>query len=98
MAEQDEDYTRQVEESNKLLLDGLEAHKEVAERGEDIEEFSWDAFLTQLEGLVADGDISDSARTEVKEFRDKLLNNDSVLFKLRGGELRDKLNTPKRGD
>ncbi|KAI6084809.1 hypothetical protein F4821DRAFT_261524 [Hypoxylon rubiginosum] len=98
MSEQDEDYKRQVEDSNQILLDELGAHQTVAEKGEDVVESSWESFLNQLKGLVADDDLLSESRTASEEFRDSLLAHDNVLLQLRGRELRDALNTPKRSD
>lgn len=44
MPKQDEDYKRQVEGANQTLLDGLRAQQKVAEKGDDIEENSWEPF------------------------------------------------------
>ncbi|KAI4867923.1 hypothetical protein F4820DRAFT_411744, partial [Hypoxylon rubiginosum] len=96
MPKQDEDYKRQVEGANQTLLDGLRAQQKVAEKGDDIEENSWEPFLNQLEGLVADGELLQETCTEVEEFRDNLLAHTSVLLQSRGRELRDRLNTPVR--
>lgn len=122
MSEQDEDYKRQVEDSNQILLDELGAHQTVAEKGEDVVESSWESFcmslihrhsiicldraqsltladvVNQLKGLVADDDLLSESRTASEEFRDSLLAHDNVLLQLRGRELRDALNTPKRSD
>ncbi|XXG95041.1 hypothetical protein Hte_001301 [Hypoxylon texense] len=98
MPKHDADYKRQVEECNQTLLDGLRAQQKVAEKGDDIEENSWEPFLNQLKGLVADGELLDETRTEVEEFRDSLLAQTSVLLQSRGREIKDKLNTPVRDD
>ncbi|KAI1382432.1 hypothetical protein F4677DRAFT_440228 [Hypoxylon crocopeplum] len=73
MPKQDADYKRQVEEANQTLIDGLEAQHKVAGKGDDIEENSWQPFLNQLKGLVADGELLDQTRTAVEAFRDILL-------------------------
>ncbi|KAI2619224.1 hypothetical protein GGR54DRAFT_133752 [Hypoxylon sp. NC1633] len=98
MSKQDADYKRQVEEANQTLMDGLEAQHKVAERGEDVEENSWQPFLNQLKGLVADGELLHETRLKVEEFRDELLSYASVLLQSRGKELGDALNTPPRED
>ncbi|KAI1652695.1 hypothetical protein F4813DRAFT_302103 [Daldinia decipiens] len=98
MPDEDADYKRQVEEANQTLVDGLEAQVKVAERGDDVEENSWEPFLNQLKGLVADGELLDETRSEVEGFRDSLLGHASVLFQSRGRELDDALNTPVRDD
>ncbi|KAK6953920.1 hypothetical protein Daesc_003882 [Daldinia eschscholtzii] len=82
MPDEDAEYKKQVEEANQTLIDGLEAHVKVAERGEDVAENSWEPFLNQLRGLVADGELLDGTRSEVEG----------------GRELEDALNTPVRGD
>ncbi|KAI1801833.1 hypothetical protein F4811DRAFT_555438 [Daldinia bambusicola] len=96
--DEDADYKRQVEEANQTLIDGLSAHVKVAGKGDDVEEHSWEPFLNQLKGLVADGELLDGTRSEVEEFRDSLLDNTSNLFRYRGKELEDALNTPVRDD
>ncbi|KAI1478821.1 hypothetical protein F4774DRAFT_384191 [Daldinia eschscholtzii] len=98
MPDEDAEYKRQVEEANQTLIDGLEAHVKVAERGEDVAENAWEPFLNQLKGLVADGELLDGTRSEVEGFRDSLLDNSNNLFRYRGRELEDALNTPVRGD
>ncbi|KAI1383615.1 uncharacterized protein F4822DRAFT_440623 [Hypoxylon trugodes] len=98
MSKDDEDYKQQVEEANQTLIDGLEAQQKVADRGDDIEEYSWEPFLNQLKGLVADGELLDETRTDVEGFRDTLLAHSSVLLQSRGKELEDTLNTPTRDD
>ncbi|KAI5861643.1 hypothetical protein GGS23DRAFT_143547 [Durotheca rogersii] len=98
MTRDDADYQRQVDEENQTFLDGLEAQQKVAGKGEDVEESSWYPFLSQLRGLVADGELSDEARAEAQDFRDDLLARGSVLLQSRGRELSDALNTPLRED
>ncbi|KAI0854191.1 hypothetical protein F5Y00DRAFT_256690 [Daldinia vernicosa] len=98
MPDEDADYKRQVEEANQTLVDGLEAQVKVAEKGDDVEENSWEPFLNQLKGLVADGELLDGTRSEVEGFRDSLLGRTNVLLQSRGRELGDALNTPVRDD
>ncbi|KAI2776193.1 hypothetical protein F4815DRAFT_449584 [Daldinia loculata] len=98
MLDEDADYKQQVEEANQTLIDGLEAQVKVAEKGEDVEENSWEPFLNQLKGLVADGELLDETRAEVEGFRDSLLGRSNLLLQSRGRELRDALNTPVRDD
>lgn len=98
MPDEDADYKQQVEEANQTLIDGLEAQVKVAEKGEDVEENSWEPFLNQLKGLVADGELLDETRAEVEGFRDSLLGRSNFLLQSRGRELRDALNTPVRDD
>ncbi|KAL7629692.1 hypothetical protein AAE478_001215 [Parahypoxylon ruwenzoriense] len=96
--EDDADYKKQVEEANQTLIDGLEAQRKVAEKGDDVEENSWQPFLNHLKGLIEDGDLMDEARTKAEDFRDNLLANTNLLLQCRGRTLEDALNTPRRED